>query len=268
MPSKSALMTMTATAVKDADPSTESTVKPRSLLAWPTPALAIWSLSALIHHTALNLQWQPGVSIGLASCASLLGACWMKNRWRALFVALGFPIMMLLINITSGISAMWWLMGMLALLLIYPLKAWNDAPYFPTHEGALQSLNSVIHVQDHAKILDVGCGLGAGIRNLQAIYPLAEVHGVEWSRPLAWLCRWKCPRATIHRADMWEFSWQAFDLIYVFQRPESMELIFQKAQRELKAGSCLVSLEFEVKGIKPTAVLQTHLGKSVWIYQF
>jgi hypothetical protein len=46
---------------------------------------------------------------------------------------------------------------------------------------------------------------------------------------------------TCGRAD-----WSGLRLVYVFQRPESMERVIGKASRELRPGAWLGQLEFEV----------------------
>ena len=66
---------------------------------------------------------------------------------------------------------------------------------------------------------------------------------------------------------MWTRSWANQDLVYLFQRPESMARAMQKASKELPSGAWLVSLEFEAVGYKHSAKLETIPGKPVWLYQ-
>lgn len=46
-------------------------------------------------------------------------------------------------------------------------------------------------------MLDAGCGLGDGLIALRQAYPLARLEGLEWSRPLRWLCARRCPWARV-----------------------------------------------------------------------
>ncbi|MDZ4173560.1 hypothetical protein [Hydrogenophaga sp.] len=62
-------------------------------------------------------------------------------------------------------------------------------------------------------------------------------------------------------------DWSGYDMVYLFQRPESMARAMDKAAVELKPGAWLVSLEFEAVGWKPKAWLETVAGKPVWVYQ-
>jgi len=66
---------------------------------------------------------------------------------------------------------------------------------------------------------------------------------------------------------MWCASWATHDLVYLFQRPESMARALAKAEAEMRPGSWLVSLEFEAPGRAPDAVLRPPSGRPVWIYR-
>ena len=236
-------------------------------LPWPLPAFLSWGLCWL----ALSLLLRAGLTVTDALAAStllgvllsLLGASW----WRRLFIGLGYPLSLLL---AGGLSlpAWGWLLPLALLALIYPLNAWRDAPLFPTPAEALNELPNVAPLEPGARVLDAGCGLGHGLEALRQAYPLAELHGIEWSRPLAWLCARRCPWAQVTRGDIWKADWSAYELVYLFQRPESMPRAIEKARAELKAGAYLVSLEFEAVGLTPVAKLEGAQEKVVWLYRF
>jgi hypothetical protein len=46
-----------------------------------------------------------------------------------------------------------------------------------------------------------------------------------------------------------------------------MPRAIEKASTELKAGSWLVSLEFEARQLKPSAVVYGEDGRPVWMYR-
>jgi hypothetical protein len=109
--------------------------------------------------------------------------------------------------------------------------------------------------------------LGHGLVALRQAYPLTELHGIEWSHPLRWLCAWRCPWARVVQGDIWQADWSHFDLVYLFQRPESMARAVEKARSELQPGAWLVSLEFEAKGLSPVASPDVGQAKPVWVYR-
>jgi hypothetical protein len=94
-----------------------------------------------------------------------------------------------------------------------------------------------------------------------------RLHGLEWSALLRLLCALRCRFAQVRRGDIWLADWSGFDLVYVFQRPESMARAYAKAQSELRPGGWLASLEFEVPGHAATQVLHGPGGRPVWLYR-
>jgi hypothetical protein len=62
-------------------------------------------------------------------------------------------------------------------------------------------------------------------------------------------------------------DWRSFDMVYMFQRPESMPRAVEKAEAELRRGAWLVSLEFEAQELIPSAILTCRDGRPVWMYQ-
>ncbi len=237
------------------------------LLAWPLPALLVWAAAWGI-HVALTAHGIPAwVAAVLASCAAALVASRATTPWRRRLVAAGFPLSWLAASFAFALPAWAWLLPLALLALLYPMRSWRDAPLFPTPARALVGLAQVAPLPPEARVVDLGCGLGAGLRELRREYPEAAISGVEWSRPLHWLCALRCGDVRVARGDIWAHDWSGYDLVYLFQRPESMARAAAKSQAELRSGAWLVSLEFEVPGQVPQARLEGADGRSVWLYQ-
>ena len=235
-------------------------------MPWPLPALIAWAGAWLLFVT-LQRAAVPAVAALAAACvlgtaASLLGGSW----WRRGLIAAGFPLSLALLGAAS-LPTWAWLVPLALLLLVYPLNAWRDAPVFPTPLHALKALPSQAPLPLGARILDAGSGLGDGLLALRRAYPAAQLEGIEWSWPLRLLCALRCPWARVRRADMWAADWRPYAMVYVFQRPESMARAVAKAQAELASGAWLVSLEFAVPGVLPTAQLRVPGGRVVWLYR-
>ena len=87
-------------------------------------------------------------------------------------------------------------------MLLYPVSSWRDAPLFPTPAGALGGLAALAPLPaDRASIVDAGCGVGDGLRELHREYANARIDGLEWSWPLVIVCAWRCRFARVRRAD-------------------------------------------------------------------
>lgn len=237
-------------------------------LPWPLPALLAWAaawgvFAGGVHGMGLTSHVALLPACGVALAASLAGS----TPWRRVFIALGFPLSLVAAGVLGDVPAWAWLLPMGLLFLLYPLRSWRDAPLFPTPSGALQGLAEAAPLAPGACLLDAGCGLGDGLRELHRVYPQARLTGLEWSWPLRLACAWRSPFAQVRRADLWAEDWSDYDLVYLFQRPESMARAAAKAAREMRPGAWLVSLEFDVAGARPARVLQCPDGRKVWLYR-
>ncbi|MFO0687980.1 MAG: class I SAM-dependent methyltransferase [Myxococcota bacterium] len=235
---------------------------------WPLPALLAWGSAwlAFVGLTALGVA--PGPALLVASALGLpLGLAWGDTSWRRLLIFAGFPASLLVSGLAASVPAWAWLAPLALLLLLYPIAAWRDAPLFPTPAGALRGLAERAPLPPGARILDAGCGLGDGLRELHREYPQAGLEGIERSGPLRLACAGRCRFARIRRGDLWTADWSAYDLVYLFQRPESMPRAAEKAARELAPGAWLVSLEFEATSLAPRHTLECVDGRRVWLYQ-
>lgn len=238
-----------------------------AVMRWPLPALLSWAAAWGVFTVLRSRGIEP--ALALAAAAAFGGALGLLHaaRWRRLIVALGFPLSMLVVGLPAGLPTWVWLLPLALLALLYPRRTWGDAPLFPTPYGALQPLTELAPLPAGSHVLDAGCGLGHGLSELHAAYPAAQVEGIEWSGLLARLARWRCPWAQVGQGDMWAQDWQSFALVYVFQRPETMARVWAKACAELRPGTWLVSLDFEVAGQQPRASLALASGHSLWLYQ-
>ncbi len=235
-------------------------------LPWPLPALLSWAV-AWGHWMGLqSLEMGAGPSLLAAVAVGSGLALLATSRWRRAMVAAGFPLSFALSGLASGVGAHWWLLPAVLLAVAYPVRAWSDAPLFPTGIGALDRLDELVALPAGARVLDAGCGLGHGLQALRRVWPDARLEGIEWSRPWRWIAALRCPWARIHQGDMWAQSWAEHDLVYLFQRPESMPRAVEKARQEMRPGTWLVSLEFEAKELRPHARLQQPGQRPVWVY--
>jgi SAM-dependent methyltransferase len=188
------------------------------------------------------------------------------SQARAAALAMGFPVSFWLLGMAT-LPAWVWLLPLVLIVWVYPMRAWRDAPVFPTPLNALRDVPRYAILPAQAKILDAGCGAGDGLKALRMAYVNAQWIGIEFSRPLSWLAKFRCPWAEVRCGDIWEDHWGAYDMVYLFQRPETMPRAVEKAKVEMKPGAWLVSLEFEAAELKPTATTEASPARTVWLYQ-
>lgn len=237
------------------------------MLIWPLPALLTWALAWALFAGLRGAGLDAAAAFVAALLAAGLAAWTGRTPWRRLFMLAGFPLSLIATGAAGAMPPGLWLLPLALLLALYPLGRWGDAPLFPTPVRALDGLAGRAPLPAGALVVDAGCGLGAGLRALHRQYPRARLLGWEWSWPLAWLCRLRCRFAQVRRADIWAQDWSACDMVYLFQRPESMPRAVEKAVAELRPGAWLVSLAFEAAQLTPQARLETVAGQPVWLYR-
>jgi len=242
----------------------------RAAPSWPAPALLSWGASWAAFRLLLLRGWPVGGALAIAVLIGVLLSLWGNSWWRKAVIAAGFPVSFALSLPMLGLGDMpaWvWLLPLVLMLLVYPVNTWADAPLFPTPAKALRALPTHAPLLAGARVLDAGCGLGHGLRALRQAYPQAQFYGLEWSATLRWLCALRLPWARITRGDIWLADWSGYDMVYLFQRPESMPRAVAKATKELRPGAFMVSLDFEAAQLVPLASYKASDGKMVWIYQ-
>jgi hypothetical protein len=237
------------------------------VLRWPLSALLSWLLAWGAVWLSGHLGWAGwrALAVGLA-VASLLAAL-QRARWRRAIVALGFPVSALALGLPADWPAWLWALPLLLVWAVYPRRAWRDAPVFPTPAGSLEPLASHLQLPPTSRVLDAGSGAGDGLRELCRALPGAAVEGIESSLALRLLSRLRVPAARVHAGDMWQLDWAPYQLVYLFQRPESMAPAWRKAQTQMAPGSWLVSLDFAIPDVSPRAKWQISTGQTVWVYR-
>jgi hypothetical protein len=237
-------------------------------MPWPLPALATWAASWAVFITATRwLKMSPVLALILAAGIAITFSFRGDTRWRRIFIAWGFPLSLGASGLIGDVPPWAWLLPLALLAVIYPVHAWRDAPLFPTPTDALKGLPKLVPLPDGAHVVDAGCGLGDGLVELRRAYPRAQLSGIEWSWPLRIACAWRTRFANVRQGDIWRTDWSGYDMVYLFQRPESMPRAATKAQRELRPGAWMASLEFPALELVPTKVLDCPDGRRVWLYQ-
>lgn len=110
------------------------------------------------------------------------------------------------------------------------------------------------------RVIDLGSGLGGFVLHLARQRPEALVEGIELA-PLAWICGWLRARLTrsparLRYGDFRRLDFSTYDLAFAFLSPAAMPQLWAQAAAGMRAGSLLVSCEFEIPGVPPAQRIQ------------
>ena len=136
-------------------------------LPWPLPALAAWALAWVCFRALTGLAAPAWLGLLAGSAVGLGLGLGAGSRLRAGVMVAGFPLSLLASGMGAALPAWAWLLPLALLWLLYPRRAWRDAPLFPTPAGALDALAETLPLPPDARVLDAGCGLGHGLRALR-----------------------------------------------------------------------------------------------------
>jgi hypothetical protein len=222
-----------------------------------------------------------------ALIAQLLGACVAVLVAHQLKLAALWPIVITQAVMASVFSRLlkqpsWWvpihlsLAPLAASLLLMQLPPWiylgaalvmglvfwgtlrGDVPLFLSSPAVAASLGTLVDQEQARHIVDLGAGTGSVAAPLASNFP--EVSIEAWERaPIPWaILRWKArglPNLSAIRHSFWDCDLSTYDMVYVFLSPEPMPRLGEKAKREMRSGSLLVSSMFPIPDWSPETIL-------------
>ena len=205
--------------------------------------LALRALDALVGPWLTFYGWL----IVMGSLAALLGrALGLPSWWMAInFLlppAVGYGLQL-------GLPSWVYLLAFAALAAVFWNSAGDRVPLYLTNKKTWVEILNLIPKDKQIRFVDIGCGLGGLLGYLAEARPESHFHGVE-TAPLTYLvANWrlgarKRTNLSIARSDLWQEDLGTYDVVYCFLSPAPMEALLQKARREMRPGSLLISNSF------------------------
>lgn len=192
------------------------------------------------------------------------------------WIHLVFPIVvwaMLMFDVPNEI----YLAGFLVTLSIFWTSFRTQVPYYPSRLDVWQQMVRIAaqYQSGHTaplRIIDIGSGLGGLSLYLAKNYPDAHIEGIEIA-PLPWLM--SRIRALITRSkarfklgNYHALNFAAYDIVFAYLSPAAMTDLWEKSKKEMRTGTLLISLEFEVPDLAPTeSNVQKGQGRSLYVYK-
>lgn len=135
----------------------------------------------------------------------------------------------------------------------------SQVPFFPSRPGAWQAIEPLISQTKPSRVIDIGSGLGDMSMYIAKQRPLCQSEGIEIA-PLPFIISklralLKRSAAKFKLGNYNDLNFGDYDIVFAYLSPVAMLPLWKKAQIEMKSGSLLISLEFEINDISPTFVL-------------
>jgi hypothetical protein len=181
----------------------------------------------------------------------------MASWWR--WIHLGFPLAVWLMS-SWHISNELYLVGFVISLSLYWTTFRTQVPFFPSRPIVWQEVAKLIPQDKPVRLIDIGSGLGDMPMHIAKSRPDCHIEGIEIA-PLPWLIslvRAKFRRSSVvfKLGDYTALNFSNYDVIFAYLSPAAMLALWEKANLEMLPGSMLISLEFDIPGIKPSFCIE------------
>lgn len=229
-------------------------------------ALLIQALAVAVVLAALPLLgWRlsaAAAAVLVAALAALLTAMTALERWWIALQILLPPLLVLLVWIDGPA----WIYPalFLAVAVCYVTTVRTRVPLYLSGPRTWQAVASLLPPACEGatpRFIDLGSGLGGLLAELGRRRPDMRFEGVELA-PLPALLSWLRMRlgrrgnVRVRWGSFWPLDLAPYDVVFAFLSPVPMADLWNKAQREMRPGSLLVSCAFEVPGQRPDRVIE------------
>lgn len=186
--------------------------------------------------------------------SSLVG---MASWWR--WIHLCFPL-------TAWVMFQWhipntvYLVGFIISLSLFWTTFRTQVPFFPSRPVVWQQVASIIPQDTPVRLIDIGSGLGDMSMYMAKTRPDSQIEGIEIA-PLPWLisyirAKFRRSPATFILGNYQALNFANYDVIFAYLSPAAMRMLWDKASKEMRPGSLLISLEFEIPNVPESMRIQ------------
>lgn len=127
------------------------------------------------------------------------------------------------------------------------------APFVPAKKQDLERLAALVGENKIKNLCDLGCGTGRVINYLSKKYPEKIFTGIElslWSLVTSKIRFLSRENVQVIWGNFFWCSWDNFEAVYLFWRPETISKYRQKMEIKMKTGQYVLSYCFEVDFLK------------------
>jgi len=229
--------------------------------------ISIATRMALVDVMDAGMLVWAGLIVQCLSAAVLTKLIGLPVWW--VWIGLLFPAALALAFNAGQLPAWPFGVAFVVLYLFFSNTARERVPLYLTNRQTAGALLSLMKQRGAKRFIDLGSGLGGVVRAVDGDGRIAT--GVE-TAPMVWLVSAVLSkikgRGQIQRQDIWSADISSEDIVYAFLSPEPMPALYEKAKREMKSGSLLVSNSFAVPGVVPDEVWELPDGRKTQLFLY
>ncbi len=218
--------------------------------------IAVLGAALLSRATGLQLPlWSVVLAVGVLAAGLTIFAAF--PRWWVPIQLVFFPALVRAMQF--DIQAWIYLAGFLLLTAVYWSTYRSQVPLYLSSRMAWNALESLLPQEKRLRFVDVGAGLGGVLGHLARARPDSMFVGVE-NAPLpflmAWLRLYGQANCSMRREDFWQMNFADYDVVYAYLSPVPMDRLWEKARREMRTGTLLISNSFGISGETPDRIIE------------
>jgi hypothetical protein len=190
----------------------------------------------------------------------------MASWWR--WIHLCFPITMFLM-LNWHIPNELYLAGFIFSLSLFWTTFRTQVPFFPSRPVVWKQVAQVLPKDRPVRLIDIGSGLGDMPMYIAQVRSDSAIEGIEIA-PLPWIIsvirsKMRRSRAAFTLGDYRALDFANYDVVFAYLSPAAMLALWDKARHEMKPGSLLISVEFDIPGVEPSIRIAGN-GNSSMLY--
>lgn len=213
--------------------------------------------TVIVSQTAIALslfEWSllQGLTAGLLSFALRMPVWWIP-------IHLGF-LPLIVVALALHISSTACLALFLGLLLIYGKTYKTQVPLYLSSNRVTQALQALLPESSRFSFVDLGSGCGGLLSHLAEKNRNGVFHGIE-AAPLPFLISklrslFGAKNCAVTWGDFWQQDFSQYDVVYAYLSPVPMTALWEKASKEMRPGSLLISNTFIIPGVAADKSIQ------------
>lgn len=207
-----------------------------------------WLLVSKLGHLTSGLalaDWQLALlQGGSAGSISLL----FRQAWWWLPINLLFSLAVLF-TLTEALPPWIYLAVFSVLLLLFWGTIKGDVPLFLSSNAVAEAVADHLTKHPARRLAELGAGIGSVAVPLARQFPALPLDAYEHA-PLPWLLlTWHglgLSSLQTLRTNFWQVDLAQYDVVFAFLSPRAMPQLAEKAQREMRPGTLLISSSFPI----------------------